>query len=696
MKTKRKLVPKDVVMGNIEDMGIVDIRASCLGHVGEGSQPFVVSDSQLGCLSGDALSGVQLGTMNTEGFCSVTDMIGQKRDRDSTPICGNVDGNGCSSSKRQHVSIGCDNRSFTSSNIDFTPDGGSLLDARIEILATPLSGNRKRSRDATFMCSNADGNDSSSLKRNSSDVHMSSENNRPYESSTCSYSSRKRARGPVFRATTSYVGNSSSSTRRLLSFGRDNLNTSIPNNDPTPAVDSSGARTRDAHMLSEDNRPYESSASSYSSRKRARGPVSRVTTSYVGNSSSSTRRSLSSNRDNLNTPTSNNDRIPVVDSSGTRTSNSGLGENRACPPLEYKYVGKCAHSCEHCGARFSYEERIKDTRRRSRPIYHRCSMAGRVVLRTYQIYLEYIPMLLKDRHFIENIRAYNQMFSMTSLGARVDESVNIGRGPYVFKISGQLYHWLGSLCPAEGDPPRFLQLYIYDTKNEVDNRMSHFGGDYSELRRDIVEGLIELLDNHNALVQLFRTAREKLLDSQFPPFKVRLFSVVGAREYELPTGDMLGAIVYEPGPDTDMKFPLLFGYGEDGYSKDMKIQPVLGTSSDEDRRLTMKACYSYMLHDHVNSFNYLSKTERLSQQYIVTAFCAVEQNRIDFIREHQNDIRNEYLSGIYDAIRRGDSDGSDCGGRLILPQSFTGSPRYMYAHYLDALAICRVHGNPSY
>ncbi|GKE78721.1 DNA helicase, partial [Tanacetum coccineum] len=69
---------------------------------------------------------------------------------------------------------------------------------------------------------------------------------------------------------------------------------------------------------------------------------------------------------------------------------------------------------------------------------------------------------------------------------------------------------------------------------------------------------------------------------------------------------------------------------------------------------------------------------------------------IDFIREHQNDIRNEYLSGIYDAIMRGDSDGSDCGGRLILPQSFIGGPRYMYAHYLDALAICRIHGNPSF
>ncbi|GKD93717.1 DNA helicase, partial [Tanacetum coccineum] len=195
-----------------------------------------------------------------------------------------------------------------------------------------------------------------------------------------------------------------------------------------------------------------------------------------------------------------------------------------------------------------------------------------------------------------------------------------------------------------------------------------------------------------------------------------------AHEYELPTGDMLGAIVYEPGPDTDMdfdiliehrigqpqrvnklhpsymalQFPLLFVYGEDGYSKEMKMVRVPGSSPDEDRRLTMKAYYSYMLHDRTNSFNYLSRTGKLFQQYMVTAFCAVEQNRIDYIREHQNDIRNEYLSGIYDAITRGDTDGSDCGGRLILPQSFTGGPRYMYAHYLDALAICRAHGNPSY
>ncbi|GKB86797.1 putative reverse transcriptase domain-containing protein [Tanacetum coccineum] len=174
------------------------------------------------------------------------------------------------------------------------------------------------------------------------------------------------------------------------------------------------------------------------------------------------------------------------DVSNTPVDHSSSHIGRSGPPPEYKHIKSYEHCCEHCGARFWYEERIKDNPKNAGAKYHRCCMASRVVIRTYRIYVEYIKLLLRDCHFLENIRAYNQMFSMTSLGAHVDESINIRREPCVFKISGQLYHWLGSLRPAEGEPPRFLQLYIYDTDNEVDNRMHHFGGDNSGLRRDII------------------------------------------------------------------------------------------------------------------------------------------------------------------------------------------------------------------
>lgn len=91
---------------------------------------------------------------------------------------------------------------------------------------------------------------------------------------------------------------------------------------------------------------------------------------------------------------------------------------------------------------------------------------------------------------------------MTSLGAQIDDSVNVGSGPYVFKVSGQIYHQIGRFYPDPDRPPRFLQLYIYDTVNEVQNRLSHFtAGVQSSLRSDVVQTLIGFLESNNALVQ---------------------------------------------------------------------------------------------------------------------------------------------------------------------------------------------------
>lgn len=136
-------------------------------------------------------------------------------------------------------------------------------------------------------------------------------------------------------------------------------------------------------------------------------------------------------------------------------------------------LGSCDRVCRHCKARFSYEERLKHGSARFVD-YHRCCMGGKLVLRPQPQYPPYIRQLFTDRHFMENIKAYNFMFSIISLRAQVDNSVKRGRGPYVFKISGQSYHWIGGLCQPENCDPRFLQLYVFDTQNEVDNRLQPF------------------------------------------------------------------------------------------------------------------------------------------------------------------------------------------------------------------------------
>ena len=392
-------------------------------------------------------------------------------------------------------------------------------------------------------------------------------------------------------------------------------------------------------------------------------------------------------------------------------------------PLEYIRFGSCDKVCQHCGALFWLEERRSGVPASAAPQYQKCCAGGRVVLRTHSEYPAYIMDLFSNRHFIDNIRAYNQMFAMTSFGATVDSSVNRGGGPYVFRVSGQIYHWIGGFCPSGNDDPRFLQMYIYDTDHEIQHRLSHFNSDERRiLQEEIVEGLMRFLNEHNALVRLFRTARDKLQQADIPDFEIRLFGVVGANQYELPTADTIGAIVYDGGPETTtqydvviqrhsgeaesvnklhpaymaLQFPVLFIYGEQGYHLNLRLRGSGDTETQEQKRMTMKAYYAYQLCDRIGSYNLITRAGRLFQQYIVNAYCVVEQARTDFIRYKQNEIRTEYLSGIYDAITRGDRSGRDVGSRIILPASFTGGPRYMYSHYLDALAICRVHGNPSF
>ncbi|PWA94672.1 helitron helicase-like domain-containing protein [Artemisia annua] len=295
-------------------------------------------------------------------------------------------------------------------------------------------------------------------------------------------------------------------------------------------------------------------------------------------------------------------------------------------PADYKSFGRCDQICQHCHAIFWLAEKRSGLPVSAAPQYQRCCAGGRAYLRTYRHYPAYITNLFSDRHFMDHIRAYNQMFAMTSFGATIDNSINTGRGPYVFRVSGQIYHFIGGFCPANDDTPRFLQMYIYDTEHEMRHRLSHFDSHERQiLREDIVQGLIQFLDDNNALVHLFRTARDKLREADIPNFQIRLFGVVGANQYELPTADTIGAIVYEGGPESmtdydvvierhsmepesvnklhpaymSLQFPLLFVYGEEGYHLNLTLRNSDPLDTQEEKKMTMKVYYAYQLCDRV-------------------------------------------------------------------------------------------------
>ena len=77
----------------------------------------------------------------------------------------------------------------------------------------------------------------------------------------------------------------------------------------------------------------------------------------------------------------------------------------------------------------------------------------------------------KSRNFQHNIRAYNMMFGFSSPGAKIDTSVLKGKGQAIYKTHGQSCHLIGSPLRMPGKPPKCAQLYIYDTENEIQNKI---------------------------------------------------------------------------------------------------------------------------------------------------------------------------------------------------------------------------------
>ena len=64
------------------------------------------------------------------------------------------------------------------------------------------------------------------------------------------------------------------------------------------------------------------------------------------------------------------------------------------------------------------------------------------------------------------------MFAFTSTGIKFDKTISHSICPPTIRIQGQPCHRIGSLLPMPGKEPKFAQLYIYETENEVQNRIN--------------------------------------------------------------------------------------------------------------------------------------------------------------------------------------------------------------------------------
>ncbi|VDK42808.1 unnamed protein product [Cylicostephanus goldi] len=360
--------------------------------------------------------------------------------------------------------------------------------------------------------------------------------------------------------------------------------------------------------------------------------------------------------------------------------------------------------------------------------FNLCCNFGNVNLDLFTNFPDFIRTLLTgnsnaSKNFRQHIRSYNSALAMASMGAKVDTPR--GGGPYCYRIHGQVYHFVGPLDPEPGTRRQYGQLYILDTDDATAERLgnpANEGCDPLTMRE-----LTAWFHTHNEYAASFKMMgdivaeeeRKAQLEQRAAP-KIRMIFDSGRgfdrRRYNVPvTNEVAVVFVGEdndvpatrslavhhkekglnPIQDIDgrcdpLTYPLFYPRGGLGWHVDL----TKNASERIRTRITQREFYSYLLSVRT-TFNPLHYASKLLQQFAVDAYVKIEQNRLNYTRTHQKELRIDSYQGLMDHLASDDAH-EPAGQRVILPATFQGGPRAMHQSYQDAMAIVARYGKPDY
>lgn len=201
-----------------------------------------------------------------------------------------------------------------------------------------------------------------------------------------------------------------------------------------------------------------------------------------------------------------------------------------------------------------------------------------------------------------------------------------GRGPYVFRLHGQVYHRSGSLHPSDGKTPLYSQLYIMEGNQSVDARLQQSANEHC--RRDTMLILTDVINSVNPYAAAYKQMQQVELEEEdyalaqnSTPSSVTMHILRGSdqRRYNNPKQDEVAIIfssrdgappqerdiVVHPKDDQPrnisymsanidpMVYPIFFPRGELGWHSDMQHNNERRTRSRN--RLTCLQFYAYRL-----------------------------------------------------------------------------------------------------
>ncbi|KAL8614341.1 hypothetical protein ACOMHN_007679 [Nucella lapillus] len=322
------------------------------------------------------------------------------------------------------------------------------------------------------------------------------------------------------------------------------------------------------------------------------------------------------------------------------------------------------------------------------------------------------------KQFQNKLSAYNAAFQMTSFGA--DKNLTDTGFFTTFKIQGQCYHLMGGLLPLTKEQPKFVQVYFMGTGSE-EEAVQRCRNIPSGLDVRTVADLQDMLHESHKYI--------KVEQMEQPELKVTIRvdkrpQGEHERRFNAPVIDEVAVVLLDEQhgsrdivlkqrsghldriPKTHraydaLQYPLLFWAGQDSYNFALKqVQPKTQEEFEQDpqvqdlnKSVSCKDFYAYHLMERIG-FNHLLRFGRVTCQWIVDAYAKIEAERLGYIRRNQDKLRAEEYVPLRDAMATDGADPHNIGQPVVLPSSFTGSPRYLAERTQDAMAYVRKFGRP--
>nr|CAD2187437.1 unnamed protein product [Meloidogyne enterolobii] len=86
---------------------------------------------------------------------------------------------------------------------------------------------------------------------------------------------------------------------------------------------------------------------------------------------------------------------------------------------------------------------------------------------------------------------------------------------------------------------------------------------------------------------------------------------------------------------------------------------------------------------------------KLFQQWVVDQAAKIEWDRLEYIKNHQTELYSSSYTNVEDFLKKKSlKSGAEIQKKIILPSTFTGGPRNMHEHFMDAMAIVNETGKP--